>query len=238
MKQKNIIIGAAIVGVAGYFGYRAIKKARDKKRLEAEAAAKAKAEAEKKASGTTGGGTTGGGTTYQGPTLYQQKVMSLQTRLGIGVDGFTTLVGGNPSDSQTNKAVASWFPLTYARLGNVSPSNIDAYLALGTKKETQQAPTTKQAPTTNFFTAFRNKTFAKVLRDVRTSAYFYDAGTNSWKPTGGNFVVKSGETVYFSNVTELTSGNFIARVPTYDGSGNPTGNKQMYFLPSYVYIPA
>ena len=33
MKQKNIIIGAAIVGVAGYFGYRAIKKAKDKKRL-------------------------------------------------------------------------------------------------------------------------------------------------------------------------------------------------------------
>lgn len=228
MKQKNIIIGAAIVGVAGYFGYRAIKKARDKKKAEAEAAAKAKAEAEKKASGTTGGGTTGGGTTYQGPSPYQQKVMSLQTRLGIGVDGDP----GYTANSQTNKAVASWFPVTYARLGNVSPSNIDAYLALGTKKETQQAPAT------NFYTAFRNKTFAKVQRDVRTSAYFYDAGTNSWKPTGGTFVVKSGETVYFGNVTELTSGNFIAKVPTYDGSGNPTGNKQMYFLPSYVYIPA
>ena len=230
MKQKNIVIGAAIVGIAGYFGYRAIKKARDKKKAEAEAAAKAKAEAEKKGGGTTGGATTGGGTTYQGPTPYQQKVMTLQTRLGIGVDGDPGYTAG----SQTNKTVASWFPVTYAKLGNVSVYNIDSYLALGTKKETA---TTAPSGTTNFYSAFRNKTFAKVQKEIRTSAYFYDAGTNLYKPTGGSFVVKGGETIYWSNVTELASGDFIAKVPTYDGSGNPTGNKLMYFKTYHAYIP-
>lgn len=134
MKQKNIIIGAAIVGVAGYLGYRAIKKARAAKKAAEEA--KAKAEAEKKAGATTGGATTGGGTGYQGPTEYQQKVMTLQTRLGIGVDGNP----GTTMYSQTNLTTRSWFPLTFAKLGPVSPSNIDAYLALGTKKEPKPAP--------------------------------------------------------------------------------------------------
>lgn len=210
MKQKNIIIGAAIAGVAGYFGYRAIKKARDKKRLEAEAAAKAKSEAEKKASGTTGGGTTGGGTTYQGPTPYQQKVMSLQTRLGIGVDGFTTLVGGNPSDSQTNKAVASWFPLTYARLGNVSPSNIDAYLALGTRRETAQTGTRAA----QILASLNQGKTATIRTGGEAAALFYDASAGQYKSTGNTLTILPGTT--FANYHILSSGNpnfWIVRLP-------------------------
>jgi hypothetical protein len=198
MKQKNIIIGAAIVGVAGYFGYRAIKKARDKKRLEAEAAARAKAEAEKKASGTTGGGTTGGGTTYQGPTPYQQKVMSLQTRLGIGVDGDP----GYTANSQTNKAVASWFPLTYARLGNVSPSNIDAYLSLGTRRES----TINRAA--QIWTSISNGATGTIRLGGDAFAIYKDASSNSYKTTGGVLTILPGTTFRASDVIARISDSY------------------------------
>lgn len=202
MKQKNIVIGAAIVGVAGYFGYRAIKKARDKKKAEAEAAAKAKAEAEKTGGGTTGGGTTGGGTTYQGPTEYQKKVMSLQTRLGVGVDGFTTIIGGNPSDSQTNKAVASWFPVTYARLGNVSPSNIDAYLALGTRRES----TVNRAA--QIWTSISNGATATIRVGGDAFAIYKDASSNSFKTTGGVLTILPGTTFRASDVIARISDSY------------------------------
>lgn len=198
MKQKNIIIGAAIVGVAGYFGYKAIKKARDKKRLEAEAAAKAKAEAEKKASGTTGGGTTGGGTTYQGPSPYQQKVMSLQTRLGIGVDGDP----GYTANSQTNKAVASWFPLTYARLGNVSPSNIDAYLALGTRRES----TINRAA--QIWASVSNGATATIRLGGDAFAIYKDASSNSFKTTGGVLTIMPGTTFRAADVIARISDSY------------------------------
>ena len=206
MKQKNIIIGAAIVGVAGYFGYRAIKKARDKKRLEAEAAARAKAEAEKKGSGTTGGGTTGGGTTYQGPTPYQQKVMSLQTRLGIGVDGDP----GYTANSQTNKTVASWFPLTYARLGNVSQSNIDAYLALGTRRETAQTGTRAA----QILASLNQMKTATIRTGGEAAALFFDASAGQYKSTGNTLTILPGTT--FANYHIISSGNpnfWIVKLP-------------------------
>lgn len=208
MKQKNIIIGAAIVGVAGYFGYRAIKKARDKKRLETEAAARARAEAEKTGGGTTGGGTTGGGTTYQGPTPYQQKVMSLQTRLGIGVDGFTTIVGGNPSDSQTNKTVKMWFPVTYAKLGNVSPNNIDAYLALGTRRES----TIDRAA--QIWTSLTSGKTATIRVGGDALAMFLDASSNSYKATGGSLTILPGTTFKSSDViARLSNSMWIVSLP-------------------------
>lgn len=206
MKQKNIIIGAAIVGVAGYFGYRAIKKARDKKRLEAEAAARAKAEAEKKGGGTTGGGTTGGGTTYQGPTPYQQKVMSLQTRLGIGVDGDP----GYTANSQTNKTVASWFPLTYARLGNVSQSNIDSYLALGTRRETAQTGTRAA----QILASLNQGKTATIRTGGEAGALFFDASAGQYKSTGNTLTILPGTT--FANYHIISSGNpnfWIVKLP-------------------------
>ena len=206
MKQKNIIIGAAIVGVAGYFGIRAIKKARDKKRLEAEAAARAKAEAEKTGGGTTGGGTTGGGTTYQGPTPYQQKVMSLQTRLGIGVDGDP----GYTANSQTNKAVASWFPVTYARLGNVSASNIDAYLSLGTRRETAQTGTRAA----QILASLNQGKTATIRTGGEAGALFYDASAGRYKSTGNTLTILPGTT--FANYHIVSSGNpnfWIVKLP-------------------------
>ena len=205
MKQKNIIIGAAIVGVAGYFGYRAIKKARDRKRAEAEAL---RAEQEKKGGETTGGGTTGGGTTFQGPTEYQKKVMTLQARLGISVDGITTIVGQPASNSQTNRTVASWFPATYARLGNVSPANIDAYLALGTRRES----TIDRAA--QIWTSISSGKTATVRIGGDALAMFLDASSNSYKATGGSLTILPGTTFRSSDVVaRLSNSMWIINLP-------------------------
>jgi hypothetical protein len=188
------------LGVAGYFGYRAIKKARDKKAAAKEAAERAKNEAEKKASATTGGATTGGGTTYQGPSPYQQKVMTLQTRLGIGVDGDP----GFTSNSQTNRTVASWFPVTYAKLGNVSISNIDSYLALGTKKEFQ----TSAARATQILAALNSGQKATIRLGGDGFAMFFDTSQNAYRTTGGSLTVLPGTTFVRGDIVSTGNPNF------------------------------
>ena len=204
MKQKNIIIGSAVLGVVGYFGYRALKKAKDKKAAEREAAERAKNEADKKGSATTGGGTTGGGTTYQGPSPYQQKVMTLQTRLGIGVDGDP----GFTANSQTNRTVASWFPITYARLGNVSPSNIDSYLALGTRRESLISRATQ------ILTALNSGKKATIRLGGDASAMFFDSSANSYRATGGLLNILPGTTFVLSDVESSSNPNFwIVNLP-------------------------
>jgi hypothetical protein len=222
MKQKNIIIGAAVLGVAGYFGYRALKKAKDKKAAEREAAERAKNEAEKKGSATTGGGTTGGGTTYQGPSPYQQKVMTLQTRLGIGVDGNP----GFTANSQTNRTVASWFPITYARLGNVSMLNIDSYLALGTKKEFQSSA----ARATQILTALNAGQKATLRLGGDASAMFFDSSANSYRATGGLLTILPGTPFVKSDVVSSSSPNFwIVNLPYKFGG---TGKRLVAINPS------
>jgi hypothetical protein len=220
MKQKNIIIGAAVLGVAGYFGYRALKKAKDKKAAEREAAERAKNEAEKKGSATTGGGTTGGGTTYQGPSPYQQKVMTLQTRLGIGVDGNP----GTTALSQTNRTVASWFPITYLRLGNVSPSNIDSYLALGTKRESLISRATQ------ILTALNLGQKATLRLGGDASAMFFDSSANSYRSTGGLLTILPGTTFVKSDVVSSSNPNFwIVNLPYKFGG---TGKRLVAINPS------
>lgn len=65
--------------------------------------------------------------------VYMDKVRKLQLFLGAGVDGNA---GGE--GSQTNKMTKAKFPVLYANLGRVTPSNVDAYLAETTKKTTAQ----------------------------------------------------------------------------------------------------
>ena len=204
MKQKNIIIGAAVLGVAGYFGYRAIKKAKDKKAAAKEAAERAKNEAEKKGSSTTGGGTTGGGTTYQGPSPYQQKVMTLQTRLGIGVDGNP----GTTALSQTNRTVAMWFPVSFMKLGLVSPSNIDSYLALGTKRESLVSRASQ------ILTALNAGQKATIRQGGDGGAMFFDTSSNSYRTTGNFLTILPGTTFVKSDVVSSSNPNFwIVNLP-------------------------
>ena len=201
--KNNLVVGGAFAVVAGYFGYRYFKKKSDAKKAAAAEAA-AKAAAKTSASGTTGGQTTGGGTGYAGPTPYQKKVMTLQTRLGISVDGdpgFTSL-------SQTNLTVASWFPVTYAKLGNVSPSNIDSYLALGTKKETGINRASE------ILTALNAGKTAIIRLGGDAGAMYFDTSSNSYKATGGVLTILPGTQFTKADLlAPLSSSFWVVKLP-------------------------
>jgi hypothetical protein len=120
MKKKTIILiaSAVLVGTATAMGIA--KRAKDKK------------EGAGTGDGTNGGGGTGGGGGTTDPcgsrakdtSAYGLKVMALQERVGITGCDKDGLVG-----SQTNGAVKAKYPTLFATLGNVTPANIDSYLA-------------------------------------------------------------------------------------------------------------
>jgi len=211
MKKDNAILIGVGVAVAGFFGYRYWKKKQDEK--EKKKKAEEQATAEKTAPE--------GGVSTQAPgfTDYQKKVMTLQQKLGIAVDG--------SAGPQTNGKVKEWFPSLYAKLGIVSPTNVDKYIAA--QKENPQQ-------TSNLWNAMRTKGFAKFIKDTQVAAYYYDSAKQSYIPTGGFFTVKQGETVYFSGAT-LTGAGIVRVLPTYLNSGNPAGNKLVMIKPEMIYVP-
>lgn len=219
MKQDNAILIGVGVAVAGFFGYRYWKKKQDEKALEEEK--------EKQKQAETPPPPSGGVTTQPvGYTPYQKKVIALQQKLGIAVDGNPGVGEG----SQTNKTVKSWFPTLYLKLGIVTPNNVDQYIAA--KKEDKTTANTLQA----LWNAMKAKGYAKFIKDAGVAAYYYDSAKKSYIPTGGYFNVKQGETVYFSGA--ILTGAGIARVlPTYTSSGNNAGNKLVMIKPEMIYVP-
>ena len=209
MKKDNAILIGVGVAVAGFFGYRYIQRTRQEK-LTAEENIKDVVTPPPS-----------GGVTSQAPgfTPYQKKVMTLQQKLGIAVDG--------SAGPQTNGKVKEWFPSLYAQLGIVSPTNVDKYIAA--QKENPQQ-------TSNLWNAMRTKGFAKFIKDTQVAAYYYDSAKQSYIPTGGFFTVKQGETVYFSGAT-LTGAGIVRVLPTYLNSGNPAGNKLVMIKPEMIYVP-
>lgn len=209
MKKDNAILIGVGVAVAGFFGYRYIQRKRQEK-LTAEENIKDVVTPPPS-----------GGVTSQAPgfTPYQKKVMTLQQKLGIAVDG--------SAGPQTNGKVKEWFPSLYAQLGIVSPTNVDKYIAA--QKENPQQ-------TSNLWNAMRTKGFAKFIKDTQVAAYYYDSAKQSYIPTGGFFTVKQGETVYFSGAT-LTGAGIVRVLPTYLNSGNPAGNKLVMIKPEMIYVP-
>lgn len=215
MKKDNAILIGVGVAIAGFFGYRYWKKNQDEKALEEEKEKQKQAETPPPPSG---------GVTSQpvGFTDYQKKVMQLQTKIGVTPTGNALTL--------TNNAVKSWFPTLYAKLGNVTPNNVDQYIAA--KKEDKTTANNLQA----LWNAMKAKTYAKFIKDAQVAAYYYDAAKQSYIPTGGYFTVKQGETVYYSGA--VLTGAGIARVlPTYTSSGNPAGNKLVMIKPEMIYVP-
>jgi len=207
MKQDNaILIG---VGVAVFFGYRYIQRKRQEKLT-----------AEENIKDVVTPPPSGGVTSQPvGFTPYQKKVMTLQQKLGIAVDG--------SAGPQTNGKVKEFYPSLFAKLGNVSPSNVDKYIA-AQKENPQQL--------SNLWAAMKAKTYAKFIKDAQVAAYYYDSAKQSYIPTGGFFTVKQGETVYFSGAT-LTGAGIVRVLPTYFTSGNPAGNKLVMIKPEMIYVP-
>lgn len=222
MKKDNAILIGVGVAIAGFFGYRYYQRKRDEK------AAKEK-EAEEAKKAVTPAPTTGGVSSQPvGFTPYQKKVMALQTKLGIAVDGNP----GKGEGSQTNMTVKSWFPTLYASLGNVSPANVDQYIAA--KKEVAAKATPNTLP--NIFAAMKQKTFGKIIKDTKVAAYYYDSASKQYKPTGGYFNIKQGETVYYSG-SVLTGAGIARSLPTYTDDGSPAGNKLVMIKANMIYVP-
>ena len=209
MKQDNAILIGVGVALAGFFGYRYIQRKRQEK-LTAEENIKDVVTPPPS-----------GGVTSQAPgfTPYQKKVMTLQQKLGIAVDG--------SAGPQTNGKVKEYYPSLFAQLGNVSPSNVDKYIA-AQKENPQQL--------SSLLAAMKAKTYAKFIKDAQVAAYYYDSAKKGYIPTGGFFTVKQGETVYFSGAT-LTGAGIVRVLPTYFNSGNPAGNKLVMIKPEMIYVP-
>jgi hypothetical protein len=114
MKQENaILIGAGVV-IAGFFGYRYFKKKQDEKKVLAEKTEENNINNPNITTGYPG--------QYTGPSNYKKLVMDIQSILGVAIDG-------DPGQ-QTNGALQKKAPLTFAKIGPVSPANAQFYVTL------------------------------------------------------------------------------------------------------------
>lgn len=180
----------------------------------------------------TGGGSetkdtpTGTGKTY---TPYQLKVMKLQGIVGAGVDG---VVGKN-----TNDSVKAYFPNSYAKLGNVSTTNIDAYLALGDKREiadTTLADIKKRGDAV--WAAMSSTKNGVIIRDGKVRAVRYDSITNTYPNTGATFIVKQGGVIKKSNAVKLTDGFIVYDFFVYNLDGSNHGVRQVKIDPREINV--
>lgn len=212
MKNNNAIIIGAGIAVAGFFGYKYWKKKQDEKK---------EAEKPKKEPVSEGGGVTSN--QPSGYSEYQKKVMKLQSIVGAAIDG--------NAGPQTNKLVAAFFPISFAKLGNVSVSNIDAYLALNGKREANVADRIDQ-----IWNAMGSGTPATLRTDTQVSAYYYDNSRGQYLPTGGIFVAKQGTKLYKST-TVKTSIGFIVTVPVYFTNTNTVAGSRMILIkPDNLFV--
>lgn len=208
MKQENAIILGIGAVAAGIFGYMYYKKKQDEKAALTPDKPKTP--------------TDGVNVQSTGLTDFQKKVMSLQTKLGIASDG--------SAGPQTNGTVKNWFPTLYAKLGNVSPSNVDQYLAA--KREDLSLTQRLEL----VWNAMGSGTPAIVLKDISVPAYYYDSASKLYKPTGGYFKVLQGTKLYKSTSTKTSLG-LIAELSVYDQRRNSLGKRAVLIKSTEVYVP-
>jgi hypothetical protein len=151
-------------------------------------------------------------------TEYQKKVMKLQGIVGAGVDGDA----GRSENSNTNKSVKAYFPNSYAKLGIVSPSNIDAYLALGSKKEVADTSRgTNIARALMVEKAWVGNKKAVIGARKGHKAVKKDNLTNTYNETGITLYVNANTILDKAKTTRVSSGYFITDVPAFYENGNP-----------------
>jgi hypothetical protein len=222
MKNTKRLIAAAAIGGAGFLIYKNWDKISNMfKKKEEE-----KPEETGGGSGTGSGGGTSGEKTY---TDYQKKVMKLQGIVGAGVDG---AVGKN-----TNGAVKSYFPNSYAKLGDVTTANIDAYLALGDKREiadTTLADIKKRGDAV--WAAMSSTKNGVIIRDGKVRAVRYDSITNTYPNTGAIFIVKQGGVIKKANAVKLTDGFIVYDFFVYNLDGSNHGVRQVKIDPREINV--
>lgn len=220
MKNNTKLIVAAAIGGAGYLVYKNWDKISNMF---------------KKKDATTDEGEGAGSETKDTPTntgktysAYQLKVMKLQGVVGASVDG---AVGKN-----TNGAVKAYFPNSYAKLGDVTPANIDAYLALGTKKETIDTTLADIKARGQAVWAAMSSKNGVIRQDGNVRAVEYDGIDKTYKDTSGIFKIKKGTVIVKSRAKLLNSG-FIVYVPfVYNQDGSNHGERQVRIDPREINV--
>lgn len=219
MKNTTRLIAAAAIGGAGYLIYKnwdKISKAFKKKEEKPE---------ETGGSGTGSGGSTGGEKTY---TDYQKKVMKLQGIVGAGIDG---AVGKN-----TNGAVKAYFPNSYAKLGNVSTSNIDAYLALGDKREIADTTLDDIKKRGQAVWAAMSGKDGVLFRDGNVREVRYDGVSKTYPTTNNVYKAKSGLVIKKANAVLLTDGFIVYDAYMYKLDGSNAGPKKVKIDPREITV--
>lgn len=229
MKNQNKIIVAAAVGGVGYLVYKnwdKITKLFKKK----ETAPEATETGSGSGSGSGTGSGTGGGKTY---TDFQTKVMKLQGNIGAGVDGNP----GSTDNSQTNRLTKEFFPNTYAKLGRVTPANVDAYIALGTKKEiVDNTLADIKARGRSIWNAMASGKKAVIIRDGNVRAVYYDGVNKTYPNTGAVFVIKQGGVLDKSKSVLLTDGFIVTDHFVYRSNGTNEGVRKVKIDPRELNI--
>jgi hypothetical protein len=120
-KTKKIIMYSSLGLIAVFVIMQIVKKKKDQE--------------------TGGGSEDDCGGRYKDNSEYGQKVMKVQSNVGISGCDVDGIVG-----NQTNGAVKSKYPKLYSRYGGVTSANIDIYLD-GNRLEAQQTGTTTRTYT-------------------------------------------------------------------------------------------
>lgn len=167
-------------------------------------------------------------------SAYEEKVMKLQSNIGAAIDGNA----GKSENSQTNRLTKEFFPNTYAKLGMVSPSNIDAYVALGTKREiVDKTPDTIKTRANALWSAWTGGKKAQVIRDGNARAVYYDSVSKTYPSTGTYFVVKQGTILDKSKSVKLTNGFIATDVQVYgSGTGKSFGVRKVTIDPREINL--
>lgn len=222
MKNQQKIIVAAAVGGIGFLVYKNWDKISNlfKKKVEEKPKEDVVVEVKEKPS-------------QKVLSAFEEKVMKLQGNVGAAIDGNP----GKSENSQTNKLTKEFFPNTYAKLGVISPSNIDAYLALGTKRE--KVDTTLpdiKARGKSIWNAIQSGKKATIIRDGNVRAVYYDGVNKTYPATGATFVIKQGGVIDKSKAVLLTDGFIVTDHFVYRSNGSNEGVRKIKIDPRILNI--
>lgn len=152
---------------------------------------------------------------------YIDKVKKIQVYLGVGVDGNA----GSSANSQTNQALKKKFVTEYPKLGNLTPSNVDAYLTAMVEKNKQETAVQKSASVSkqrkDFGEKLRNlytKNKAKIVRktDSNSPTKYYDQARKQYSNDGKSLRIVKDYPIFpsFSYVGYTTDGYWILKSST------------------------
>lgn len=134
-------------------------------------------------------------TSSSGFSDYQKRVMVLQGKLGVAIDGI--------AGPQTNGALSKKLPTLYAQLGTVSSSNVEQYITALSTAQTTQA---QNAYATSLVLAIMNaQGTVQMLKDYTAKQYQWDVARQRYIETGKTYAFKKG--YLFSNWNKVNRNN-------------------------------